>query len=207
MRSIRMSKGLHAYIINSTRNKSPGGVKLEVDFLIEGRRFENKKMCVWQERESTYPECPRYATKGKRNPRIKSANRNNKIQKTMDQRTEKSLIIRRMVIREILSAFHSQDRLTRAELVASCQKVKLDANWINRLVQAGIIKSSRGRNSTYSLAVSNVTILSNLETYVKKMHNDQVERHNERRRQAKITDYRREIKRLKAIINALGGTY
>lgn len=44
MRSIRMSKGLHAYIINSTRNKAPGGVKLEVDFLIEGRGFENKKM-------------------------------------------------------------------------------------------------------------------------------------------------------------------
>lgn len=44
MRSIRMSKGLHAYIINSTRNKSPGGVKLEVDFLIEGSGFENKKV-------------------------------------------------------------------------------------------------------------------------------------------------------------------
>ena len=43
MRSIRMSKGLHAYIINSTRNKAPGGVKLEVDFLIEERGFENKK--------------------------------------------------------------------------------------------------------------------------------------------------------------------
>lgn len=125
----------------------------------------------------------------------------------MDQRTEKALIVRRMIIKEILSAFHSQDRLTRAELVASCQKVKLDANWINRLVQAGVITSSRGRNSTYSLAVSNVTILSNLETYVKKMHNTQVEECNERRRQAKITDYRREIKRLKAIIESLGGTY
>lgn len=44
MRSIRMSKGLHAYIINSTRNKAPGGVKLEVDFLIEGRGFENEKL-------------------------------------------------------------------------------------------------------------------------------------------------------------------
>lgn len=44
MRSIRMSKGLRAYIINSTRNKAPGGVKLEVDFLIEGRGFENKKV-------------------------------------------------------------------------------------------------------------------------------------------------------------------
>jgi DNA-binding IscR family transcriptional regulator len=125
----------------------------------------------------------------------------------MDQRTERSLIVRRMVIREILSVFHSQDRLTRAELIASCQKVKLDANWLNRLVQAGILTSSRGRNSTYSLAVSNVTILSNFEHYVKKMHNDQVEEHNERRRQAKMTDYRREIKRLKAIIDALGGTY
>lgn len=125
----------------------------------------------------------------------------------MDKRTERSLIVRRMVIREILSVFHSQDRLTRAELIASCQKVKLDANWLNRLVQAGIIKSSRGRNSVYSLAVSNVTILSNLEHYVKKMHNDQVEAHNESRRQAKIADYKREIKRLKAIIDALGGTY
>lgn len=125
----------------------------------------------------------------------------------MDQRTEKSLIIRRMVIREILSAFHSQDRLTRAELVALCQKVKLDANWLNRLVQAGILTSSRGKNSTYSLAASNVTILTNLETYVKKMHNTQVEEHNERRRQAKISDYKREIKRLKAIITSLGGTY
>lgn len=37
-------------------------------------------MGVWQERESTYPECPRYTSKGKRNPRIKSSNRNNKIQ-------------------------------------------------------------------------------------------------------------------------------
>lgn len=125
----------------------------------------------------------------------------------MDQRTEKSLIIRRMVIREILSAFHSQDRLTRAELVALCQKVKLDANWLNRLVQAGILTSSRGKNSTYSLAASNVTILTNLETYVKKMHNTQVEEHNERRRQAKISDYKREIKRLKAIITSMGGTY
>lgn len=125
----------------------------------------------------------------------------------MDQRTERALVVRRMVIREILSAFHSQDHLTRAELVASCQKVKLDANWLNRLVQAGIITSSRGRNSTYSLAVSNVTILSNLETYVKKMHNTQVEEHNERRRQAKIADYKREIKRLKAIITSMGGTY
>lgn len=46
MRSIRMSKGLHAYIINSTRNKSPGGVKLEVDFLIEKLGNGNKK-CVY----------------------------------------------------------------------------------------------------------------------------------------------------------------
>ena len=113
-------------------------------------------------------------------------------------------MIRRLVIREILSVFHSQDHLTRAELVASCQKVKLDANWINRLVQAGILTSSRGRNSTYSLAVSNVTILSNLEHYVKKMHNNQVEAHNESRRQAKIADYKREIKRLKAILDANG---
>ena len=44
MRSIRMSKGLRAYIINSTRNKAPGGVKLEVEFLIEGRGFENRKV-------------------------------------------------------------------------------------------------------------------------------------------------------------------
>lgn len=65
MRSIRMSKGLRTYIINSTRNKAPGGVKLEVEFLIEERGFENEKMRVWWERESTYPECPRYATKGK----------------------------------------------------------------------------------------------------------------------------------------------
>ena len=74
MRSIRMSKGLRTYIINSTRNKAPGGVKLKVDFLIEGRGFENEKMGMWRGRESTYPECPRYATKGKRNPRIKSEN-------------------------------------------------------------------------------------------------------------------------------------
>lgn len=125
----------------------------------------------------------------------------------MDQRTERALVVRRMVIREILSAFHSQDRLTRTELVALCQKVKLDANWLNRLVQAGILTSSRGRNSTYSLAVSNVTILNNFEVYVKKMHNRQVEACNERRRQAKIIDYRREIKRLKAIIESMGGTY
>lgn len=44
MRSIRMSKGLHAYIINSTRNKAPGGVKLGIEFLIEGRGFKNKKL-------------------------------------------------------------------------------------------------------------------------------------------------------------------
>lgn len=75
MRSIRMSKGLHAHIINSTRNKAPGGVKLEVGFLIEGSVFENEKMGMLQERESTYPECPRYTSKGKRNPRIKSSNR------------------------------------------------------------------------------------------------------------------------------------
>lgn len=125
----------------------------------------------------------------------------------MDQRKEKALVVRRMVIREVLSAFHSQDRLTRTELVALCQKVKLDANWLNRLVQAGVIKSSRGRNSVYSLAVSNVTILSNLEHYVKKMHNDQVEACNERRRQAKISDYKREIKRLKAILDSNGIGY
>lgn len=122
----------------------------------------------------------------------------------MDQRTERSLITRRMIIREILSVFHSQDHLTRSELIASCQKVKLDANWLNRLVQAGVIKSSRGRNAVYSLATSNVAILSNLEHYVKKMHNDQVEVHNESRRQAKISDYKREIKRLKAILDANG---
>ena len=45
MRSIRMSRGLHAYIINSTRNKAPGGIKLEVDFLIEKLGNGNKK-CV-----------------------------------------------------------------------------------------------------------------------------------------------------------------
>lgn len=32
-------------------------------------------MGVLQERESTYPECPRYASRGKRNPKTKSANR------------------------------------------------------------------------------------------------------------------------------------
>ena len=44
MRSIRMSKGLHAYIINSTRNKAPGGIKLGIEFLIEKLGFENKKV-------------------------------------------------------------------------------------------------------------------------------------------------------------------
>lgn len=56
MRSIRMSKGLHAYIINSTRNKAPGGVKLEVDFLIEklgngNKKVENKNGYVVREGE------------------------------------------------------------------------------------------------------------------------------------------------------------
>jgi len=51
-----MSKGLRAYIINSTRNKAPGGVKLEVDFLIEklgngNKKVENKNGCVVGEGE------------------------------------------------------------------------------------------------------------------------------------------------------------
>lgn len=49
MRSIRMSKGLHAYIINNTRNKAPGGVKLGIEFLIEKSGFENEK-CMCGER-------------------------------------------------------------------------------------------------------------------------------------------------------------
>lgn len=43
MRSIRMSKGLHAYIINSTRNKAPWGVKFGIEFLIVEISNENKK--------------------------------------------------------------------------------------------------------------------------------------------------------------------
>jgi hypothetical protein len=46
-----MSKGLRTYIINSTRNKAPGGVKLGIEFLIEKLGGENKKlkikMSVW----------------------------------------------------------------------------------------------------------------------------------------------------------------
>lgn len=44
MRSIRMSKGLHAYIINSTRNKAPRGVKFGIEFLMEKLGFENRKL-------------------------------------------------------------------------------------------------------------------------------------------------------------------
>lgn len=44
MRSIRMNRGLRAHIINSTRNKAPGGVKLEVGFLIEKLGSGNKKL-------------------------------------------------------------------------------------------------------------------------------------------------------------------
>jgi hypothetical protein len=125
----------------------------------------------------------------------------------MDQRTEKALATRRLVVQAVVRAFHSHRELTKKELVDACQVVKLDAAWFSKLVQAGIIKSTRGRNATYTLATSNVNILTNMETYVKRMHNHQVEAWNERRRQAKITDYRREIKRLKAIIMSMGGTY
>lgn len=44
MRSIRMNRGLRAHIINSTRNKAPGGIKLGIEFLIEESGFENKKL-------------------------------------------------------------------------------------------------------------------------------------------------------------------
>lgn len=125
----------------------------------------------------------------------------------MDQRTEKALMARRLVIGAILRAFHSQDTLTKQELVNACQVVKLDASWFSKLVRAGVIKSTRGRHAIYSLAASNVSIIMNMESYVRAMHDHQVEACNERRRQAKMHDYRREIKRLKAIITAMGGTY
>lgn len=125
----------------------------------------------------------------------------------MDQRTEKALTARKLVVQAVVRAFHSHRELTKKELVDACQVVKLDAAWFSKLVQAGIIKSTRGRNATYTLATSNVNILTNMETYVKRMHNDQVEAWNEKRRQAKIVDYKREIRRLKAIITSMGGTY
>lgn len=128
----------------------------------------------------------------------------------MDQRKEKATKARQMLVRELGRIFFSTQSLTKIELISACN-VKLDGQWISRLIHAGILTSTgRGRNGAkYSLApgIYAADLLAHADRFAAKLHNSDVETHNETRRQAKMWDYRREIKRLKAIIDALGGTY
>lgn len=128
----------------------------------------------------------------------------------MDQRKEKATQSRQMLVKELGRIFFSVQSLTKLELISACN-VKLDGQWISRLVHAGILTSTgRSRNGAkYSLApgVYSADLLANADRFAAKLHNAGVETHNETRRQAKMWDYRREIKRLKMILDSHGVAY
>lgn len=128
----------------------------------------------------------------------------------MDQRTEKATQARKMLVRELGRIFFSTQSLTKLELISACN-VKLDGQWISRLVHAGILTSiGRGRNGAkYSLApgIYASGLLAHADRFAAKLKNNGVETHNETRRQAKMWDYRREIKRLKTILDSHGIAY
>lgn len=128
----------------------------------------------------------------------------------MDKRKEKATQSRKMLVKELGRIFFSTQSLTKTELISACN-VKLDGQWISRLVHAGILTSTgRGRSGAkYSLApgIYAADLLAHADRFAVKLHNSDVETHNESRRQAKMWDYRREIKRLKMILDSHGIAY
>lgn len=128
----------------------------------------------------------------------------------MDQRKEKATQSRKMLVKELGRIFFSTQSLTKIELISACN-VKLDGQWISRLVHAGILASTgRGRSGAkYSLApgIYAADLLAHADRFAAKLKNNDVETQNESRRQAKMWDYRREIKRLKMILDSHGIAY
>jgi DNA-binding IscR family transcriptional regulator len=142
----------------------------------------------------------------------------------MDNRVKNSRENRKAILREVGRAL-SDRALTKVELVKTCTSVHIDHNVLQMLKNAGVISSTRGRNSVIALKVSFMHIVSNLDTLAEKMHrSESYSLHQEKRvleakadlkaafkRAKSETDYlreqleaaQREIKRLSSINQAL----
>jgi uncharacterized protein (DUF4415 family) len=115
----------------------------------------------------------------------------------MDNRVKNSRENRKAILREVGRAL-SDRALTKVELVKTCTSVHIDHNVLQMLKNAGVISSTRGRNSVISLEVSFMHIVSNLDTLAEKMHRgESYSLHQEKRVLEAKADLKAAFKRAK----------
>lgn len=107
-----------------------------------------------------------------------------------------------IMIQELGRIFMSENAVTKQQLIERCS-VHLDNNWLHLLTKNNILSSTRGKNSMYTLHkdVTALKLLTNSQIYANKLIFIAQNVVNEKRRIATANDYRKEIKRLKSILD------
>ena len=110
------------------------------------------------------------------------------------------------LIKEIGKAFIRYNELSYEEIKRLCN-CTINHNILANLVTSNILVSTRGRNSKYKLndGFKAFKLITNPELFVNFKTN--VNTTYIRKREAKINDYKNEIKRLKALLDQSGVSY
>lgn len=87
----------------------------------------------------------------------------------MNKKTKNMLENRKAVVLAVGRALQGNEALTREQLVNKCPSVRIDGNVIERLKNAGLITSTRGRYAKITLNLTFFEISSNLDYYIGKM--------------------------------------
>lgn len=91
----------------------------------------------------------------------------------MNKKTKNMLENRRAIILAVGRALQGNEALSREQLIAQCPTVRIDGNVIERLKNAGLINSTRGRYAKITLNLTFLEITTNLDYYVSKMDRSQ----------------------------------
>lgn len=91
----------------------------------------------------------------------------------MNKKTLNMLENRRAIILAVGRALQGNEALSREQLISQCPTVRIDGNVIERLKNAGLINSTRGRYAKITLNLTFLEITTNLDYYVSKMDRSQ----------------------------------
>lgn len=87
----------------------------------------------------------------------------------MNLKTLNALEARKAILRAVSKAFYNAEALTKVELQNECQEINLDANVIGMLTNAGVIKSTRGRNAKITMMLTPMHVFTHVEELAAKM--------------------------------------
>lgn len=87
----------------------------------------------------------------------------------MNKKTRNMLENRKAIVLAVGRALQGNESLSREELINKCPSVRIDGNVIERLKNAGLITSTRGRYAKITLNLTFFEITTNLDYYIGKM--------------------------------------